>query len=187
MISREQGFVCLLLIFSLQCLAGCSTYNGDQPTKRTPGSVIDDQFIESVGKREIRYEDPRFASAHLNVVSMNGIVLLVGQVESEEIKRIAQERMEAVSKVRSVHNGLTIGKPLSLMARSRDTWLTTKIKTKLVSSDRINSNRVKIVAEDGAIFLMGRITPEKADIAVEIARNTAGVRKVVKVFEYLGN
>ena len=174
-----------LLTTCLVAFSGCSSYNGNKPDKRTPGALIDDQFIESVGKREIRRADLRFGSAHFSVVSMNGVVLLVGQVESEDLIGIAEETMAAVSKVRTVHNELAVAGPISVVARSNDALLTSKVKAKLLASDRINSNRVKVVTEDSVVYLMGRITREKADIVVDITRNTSGVKKVVKVFEYL--
>jgi len=174
-----------LLSICLLGASGCSSYNGNKPDKRTPGALIDDQFIESVGKKEIRLADLRFGSAHLSIVSMNGVVLLVGQVESEDLIGIAEAALASVSKVRTVHNELTVAGPISLVARSNDAFLTSKVKTKLLANDRINSNRVKIVTEDSVVYLMGRINREKADIVVDITRNTSGVKKVVKVFEYL--
>ena len=178
-------YISTLLLVCLPGFSGCSSYNGNKPDKRTPGALIDDQFIESVGKREIRLADLRFGSAHFSIVSMNGVVLLVGQVESGDLIDIAETALNSVSKVRTVHNELTVAGPISLLARSNDALLTSKVKAKLLANDRINSNRVKIVTEDSVVYLMGRITREKADIVVEIARNTSGVKKVVKVFEYL--
>ena len=34
------------------------------------------------------------------------------------------------------------------------------------------------------VYLLGVVTQQEADDAVEIARTTGGVRKVVKMFEY---
>ncbi|MBV1906744.1 MAG: BON domain-containing protein [Pseudomonadales bacterium] len=171
----------ILLIF----ISACSAYNGNQPDKRTPGALVDDQFIETIGKKKIRQADLRFTSAHIGIISMNGVVLLVGQVESEDLLPIAQSVMEGISKVRSIHNELSVAGPLSMLARSNDALLTSKVKAKLVANDRINSNRVKIATEDSIVYLMGRISREKADIVVNITRKTSGVKKVVKVFEYL--
>jgi len=178
-------FLFTLLSICLPGISGCSSYNGNKPDKRTPGALIDDQFIETVGKREVRRADLRFGSAHFSIVSMNGVVLLVGQVESDDLIGIADTALGSVSKVRTVHNELTVAGPISLLARSNDALLTSKVKAKLLANDRINSNRVKVITEDSVVYLMGRITREKADIVVEISRNTSGVKKVVKVFEYL--
>ncbi len=175
----------LLTVCCLLTQSGCVTLTGNNASLRTPGEFIDDEFIENVAKRKIRNADERLKSAHLVVVSYNGIVLLAGQVESEELRQKAQTATDQVKKVRKVHNELTVGGPTSWLARSNDSWLTTKVKTKLIASRTVSADRIKVVTENGVVYLMGIIPRDEADRAVEITRNTFGIQKIVKVFDYL--
>src|SRR5690606_32991123 len=102
---------------------------GNDPRVRTPGTMIDDQVIETMVKRQIWNSDPGFDSSHLVAVSYNGVLLLAGQVESEELRRKAEEIARSLDKVRKVHNELQVGGPISMVARANDAWLTTKVKT----------------------------------------------------------
>ena len=59
------------------------------------------------------------------------------------------------------------------------------MKEKFVTENRFQANYVKVVTENSVVYLMGSVSQKEAEDAVEIARNTSGVTKVVKVFEYL--
>ncbi len=171
------------LLFAL-LLTGCAAFTND-PRVRTPGTIFDDQVIESMIKREIKNSNAAFDSAHLVAVSYNGIVLLAGQVESETLKAEAQQAAERINKARRVHNELEVSGPISYVARTADSWLTTKVKTRLLASKQTEANKVKVVTENGVVYLMGLLPRAEADSAVEVARLVYGVQKIVKVFEYL--
>ena len=126
-----------------------------------------------------------FDSAHLEVVSYNGIILIAGQVESSDLKSRAGEVARDVGKARSVHNELEVGGPVSYLARTNDGWLTSKVKTRLAASPEVDANRLKVVTENGTVFLMGLTGREHADAAVRETQEVYGVQKIVKVFEYL--
>jgi osmotically-inducible protein OsmY len=183
----KQAHFTILLGLSLAqlfTLTGCAVFTSDLRV-RTPGSIFDDEIIESMVKREIRNSDPAFDSAHLVAVSYNGIVLLAGQVESEALKRDAQKAAERIGKVRAVHNELEVSGPISYVARTADSWLTTKVKAKLLADKHTEASKVKVVTENGVVYLMGLLPRDEADDAVEVARRVYGVQKIVKVFEYL--
>ena len=165
-------------------LGGCAAFSND-PRVRTPGTMFDDGVIESVVKRDIRKSDPGFANAHLIVVSYNGTVLLAGQVASRELKQKAQEVAQRVAKVRRIHNELEIGGSISYLARSNDTWLTGKVKSKLLANSRTDANKLKVVTENGTVYLMGILRHAEADSVVDVTSQVYGVRQIVKVFEYL--
>lgn len=165
-------------------LGGCAAFSSD-PRIRTPGTMFDDGVIESVVKRDIRNSDPGFASAHLIVVSYNSTVLLAGQVASQALKQKAQAVAQSVAKVRQIHNELEVGGPISFIARSNDTWLTSKVKSKLLVNGRTDANKLKVVTENGTVYLMGILRRSEADSAVDVASSVYGVQKIVKVFEYL--
>jgi len=184
--SRVQTAARLCLATSLLFLSGCIANLANDPERRTPGVVIDDNVLEALVSREIRRSDSAgFKGSHIAVLSYNGVVLLTGQVPSEALRTQATEVTQGLRKVRKVHNEMSIGGPTSLVARSNDAWLTTKVKTRLIASKRASGTKVKVQTENGVVYLMGLLPREDADIAVDVARKVYGVQKIVKVFEYL--
>lgn len=172
---------------------GCSTIiseTTDKPIESDPGSrsfgaAIDDQTIETTATVNIRKADPNLDLAHLTVTSYNGIVLLTGQVINAELRQLAANTAAKVKNVRMVRNELEIGANSGFAARSSDTLLTTKVKSKLLGTQGIKDSRVKVVTENGSVYLMGLVTHAEADIASNVAQETSGVQRVVRLFEYV--
>lgn len=173
-----------LAAFMIILLAGCANTKG-QTDSRTPGNLIDDEAVETLIGRQIRKADPGLKRAHLSVVSFNGIVLLLGQVDSEVLKRQATEAATNIRKARTIHNEMEISGPISRVARSNDAWLTSKVKSRLVARRDIRGGRIKVVTENSIVYLMGLVTRDHADKAVAVAQKVFGVQKIVKVFEYI--
>ena len=130
-------YICVLL------LASCAS---DDLRTRTTGVFIDDIGIEHVVKREIS-ADERLRSSHVVVVSVNGVVLLVGQLPTEELKSAAQRAAERVRKVRKIQNEIEVAPPTNIGVRTNDKWMKTKIKTALLASEDVDATRIKVVAE----------------------------------------
>ncbi|USE34893.1 BON domain-containing protein [Endozoicomonas sp. SCSIO W0465] len=182
-----------LLTGLLTLLSGCAALVdsvNEEPvnidnSKRTWGSWMDDQTIETVTAVNINKADPALRESRVKVISFNGIVLLIGQVPNEHMKRVAGQTAQNVEKVRQVYNELEIGPNADILAQSNDSWLTSKIKASMVTNEAVIADRIKINTEQGTVYLMGLITPGMAQEAVSIAANTYGVSRVVKVFEYI--
>lgn len=170
------------LLASLLLVSACAT---SDPRVRSTGTMIDDQAIESMVKREIWNSDPAFDSSHLVAVSYNGVVLLAGQVETAELRAQAENIAGSLDKVRKVHNELQVGGPISMVARTNDAWLTAKVKARMLTASDVAGRKVKVVTENGTVYLMGILPRDQADLAVESARSVYGIQKIVKVFEYL--
>lgn len=152
--------------------------------RRSTGAQVDDQTIEF----KIASTDAnRYANdVHLNATSYNGIVLLTGEAPStvvqDEITRLAK----STDRVRNVQNDMVIGPATDLSARTNDTYITSKVKARLVEeSSKVNPIYVKVVTERSVVYLMGIVTKQEAESAAQIAATTSGVVKVVKVFEYM--
>lgn len=175
-------FVLTSLLFI--CLGGISGCAND-PSKRTPGVFIDDAVLEPMVKREILKSDEGFKGSHLVIVAYNGVVLVAGQVATEALREKAGEAAQNLRRVRKVHNELSVGGPISLVARTNDSWLTTKVKTRLIASDNAYGRKIKVLTENGVVYLMGLLARDQANQAVEVATKVYGVQKIVKVFEYL--
>lgn len=158
----------------------------EKPGKRTVGSVIDDEIIETKVLVNIRKAAPGFEHANISVTSFNGVVLLAGQVPSEALREQSSAVTHKVRKVRKVHNELKVSGPTSGLARSNDAWLTSKVKARMFANGNVPATRIKVVTENGTVFLLGLVTQEEAEAAVGLVRNVRGVEKIVKVFEYIG-
>jgi osmotically-inducible protein OsmY len=70
-----------------------------------------------------------------------------------------------------------------MTSRGSDSLITSNVKTRMVGNGKFSPNHIKVVTEDGVVFLMGIVTQAEGDAAVDIARSTAGVQRVVKAFE----
>ena len=152
--------------------------------RRTVGTQTEDQSIELKTGSRVSEKLPE-QRVHLNVTSYNRIVLLTGEAPNEnargEIERIAR----SVENVRAVTNELTIGPPTSMSSRANDGYVTSKVKARFVDASKFNAIHVKVVTENQVAYLLGLVKRQEAKDAVDIARTTEGVKKVVTVFEYL--
>lgn len=154
-------------------------------TVSSVGEAFDDSRNESLAEKRVRDANPGLADANISVTSFDGIVLLTGQVPSADLIPIASAQVEPLRNVRKVHNELTVAGETSLLSRTNDTWLTTKVKSALSASESSDATRIKVVTENGVVYLMGLLTRTEADAAVETTRGIQGVQKIVKVFEYI--
>ena len=151
--------------------------------RRTSGVYVEDQNIELKASHSL--DDVVTDLSHVNVTSYKGNVLLTGEVPDAATKAKAENAIKVIESVRNVTNEITIGPKSSISSRADDSYLTTKIKAQFVSENKFQANYVKVVTENSVVYLMGYVTHAEADAATEIARNTTGVSKVVKVFEYM--
>jgi len=184
-------FAFLLLVTLASCstiLVNTTNRDGMQedPTERTAGAIVEDRSIETKIAVNMQAIEPAFRKSSFDVVSHNGVVLLIGQVESNELKSKATEiASEASAKIKRIHNEIEVSGRTGILSRSNDTWIATKVRTLMLANAEVPSGQVRVVVENGAVYLMGIISQSEGDNAANIARNVAGVTKVVKVFEYL--
>jgi len=178
------GILLLLNGCAAAVIGGAATGANVAHDRRTTGTFIEDEAIELKSLKALS-EDKTFSrQVHLNVTSFNTIVLVSGEATSEELRQRAIDIVRNIPKVTHVHDEISIAGPSSLMSRSADTLITTKVKTKLIAEKNLDGTHVKVVTENGVVYLMGLLNREDADRATEIARKTGGVQKVVKLFQY---
>ncbi|MCB1731769.1 MAG: BON domain-containing protein, partial [Halieaceae bacterium] len=134
-------------------------------------------------KVNIHAADEDLYDANIAVVSYNGYVLIAGQVGSEELKALATNVVRKIDGVRRIYNELEIAAPSSALTRSSDTWITAKVKTWLLGRSDTEGQRVKVVTEDGVVYLMGLVTAAEAERIANVAADISGVQRVVKLFE----
>jgi osmotically-inducible protein OsmY len=150
--------------------------------RRTTGTQVEDEGIELRVTNRIagRFGD----KVHVNVTSYNRNVLLTGEVPDGQAKAEIEKIVLGVANTRSVTNELQVAGGSSLTSRANDAAITGKVKARFLDANRFNVLSVKVVTEASVVYLLGIVTEQEAADAVEIARTTGGVRKVVKVFEY---
>ncbi|TWH77537.1 osmotically-inducible protein OsmY [Azomonas agilis] len=182
--------VCSLLLSLIGCTSVVNATH-DEPIQddrgtRTLGRKIDDSLIETKASVNISKAHPELESAsHIIVASYNGIVLLAGQTPRQELKRLAEQAVASIQGVRGVRNELQITNPSSALARSTDAWLTTRIKSVMLTDNSISSARIRVITENGIVYLMGLVTRPEADRATNAAQGVSGVQRIVRVFEYI--
>ncbi|HEC18925.1 MAG TPA: BON domain-containing protein [Gammaproteobacteria bacterium] len=153
--------------------------------ERSNQAMLDDEIIETKAKDAI-YQDPEMAKRiHVNVTSYNRVVLLTGEVLSRSLRDRVVNIVRNLPKVRRVHNEIRIADLTSFGSRTNDTWITSKVKAKMIATKGFDASRVKVLTENGTVFLMGLVPRDVGTQAAEIARQISGVKKVVKVFEYV--
>ncbi len=182
----------ITLISILAILTGCAAaVVGGAATgasvandRRTMGTFIEDEAIELKALKAIIDDKEVSEQTHLNVTSFNTVLLVSGEAPTEELRSRVIQIVKNVEKVSHVHDEITIAGPSSLMSRSGDTLITTKVKTKLLTENNLDGTQIKVVTENGVVYLMGLLNRDDATKATEIARQTGGVQKVVKLFQY---
>ncbi|KGF63415.1 MULTISPECIES: BON domain-containing protein [Pseudomonas] len=191
MISKRLSLLALTLCLGV---SGCSSVINasreapidDDRGTRTFGSKIDDSLIETKVSVNIAKANPDLDNAsHIVVTSFNGIVLLAGQTPRADLKQLAEQTASQVQKVKKVNNELQVTGPSSMLARSNDAWLTSKIKTEMLTDSTIPGSRIKVVTENGIVYLLGLLTQAEATRATNLVQGVGGVQKIVKLFEYI--
>ncbi|UZJ61398.1 BON domain-containing protein [Pseudomonas sp. KU26590] len=191
MISKRLSLLALTLCLGI---SGCSSVINasreapidDDRGTRTFGSKIDDSLIETKVSVNIAKASPDLDNAsHIVVTSFNGIVLLAGQTPRADLKQLAEQTASQVQKVKKVNNELQVTGPSSMLARSNDAWLTSKIKTEMLTDSAIPGSRIKVVTENGIVYLLGLLTQAEATRATNLVQGVGGVQKIVKLFEYI--
>lgn len=150
--------------------------------RRTTGAQVDDEGIELRATNRI---GERFGDrVHVNVTSFNRSVLITGEAPDAKTKDEIEKIVAAVPSARAVTNDLTLASNSTLSNRANDTSITGKVKARFLDAGKFNPLHVKVVTERSVVYLLGVVTEQEAADAVEVARTTGGVRKVVKIFDY---
>jgi len=150
--------------------------------RRTAGTLVEDEGIELRATNRV---SERFGDrVHVNITSYNRSVLVTGEVPDANAKAEIGKIVQGVPSVRSLTNDLQVAGGASLSSRAGDASITGKVKARFLDSGRFSAVHVKVITEASVVYLLGIVTESEANEAVELARTTGGVRKVVKVFEY---
>lgn len=151
--------------------------------RRTTGVQADDEGIEWKALQRV---PQKYAEvSHTNYTSYNARVLITGEAPNESVRQGIGDTVLGIAGVREIFNEMVIAENSSLVSRSNDSYITSKIKAKLVEVEGLSANHIKVVTEAGIVYLMGIVTANEASLAIETTRVISGVRKVVSLFEVL--
>ena len=152
---------------------------------RSMGTQLDDETLESRVNSAIKKDQQIKSEARISVTAYSGRVLLTGQVPNENLREVASSLAKGVQNVNDVYNEVRVGPKVDFAQISKDSWITSQINSKMLVDSKVKTSDVKVVTENNEVFLMGNVTQDQGNAAAEIARNVAGVTKVIKVFNYL--
>jgi len=182
----------LIFLVSVQCLSGCvaivaGAAGGAAAAHdlRSTTTMFEDEGIE-LSATDLLYNDPKLdKKIHVNVTSYNYIVLLTGEVLSQKLRVYAVELVRNLKNVKRIHNELVVADLTEFESRTYDTWITSKVKTAMLTTQNFDATRIKVVTENKSVFLMGIVTVQMGNKASDITRHVEGVEKVIKLFEYI--
>ena len=166
-------------------VAGGATAAVAANDRRTLGSFVDDESIEIKARKAINDQRDFGDDVHINITSMNGIVLLSGETATEDKRDRALALMRDISGIRRIINEVRVAEPRAFTYTSHDTWITSKVKAKLLGTENIPSSQIKVVTENSVVYLMGLVKQKEGEAAAEATRSVGGITRVVKLFEYL--
>ena len=147
-------------------------------------TMTDDNNIEFTADSQIKQSPTLSQHSHIVVVAYNHAVLLVGQVPNQAVRTQVESLVQSLPKVTRIYNQLDISPATSLIRRSKDTWITTKVKAQMLAEKDLHSIQVKVVTENGTVYLMGVLSKPQSHLAADVARRVSGVKRVVTLFEY---
>ncbi len=181
-----------VLALASSALSGCIFVVGAAAGAAAVGAVYDHRTVETAIQdtktanriaARLQANKVMYKESHIDVTVFNRVVLLTGETPNSDWRVQAEEIAQNTPNVTKVYNQLTLQGPTSSLTRTSDSWITTKIKSQMLAEENLKSSSIKVVTENGTVYLMGNVKRAYAEIAVDIARQISGVQKVVKIFQ----
>ena len=181
------------VLLSLLLLQGCAggfiiaagtavAVSGDE---RSISQQIDDDNLAASAIDKVVTLNEYHHDMRINIVTNNGYLLLIGQVDTQMTSNKIENELGKLKGVKAVYNPLRVNHPIGAIQQTRDTWITTKVKSLLSNHDKIDLLKIKVVTENGEVFLIGQVTQTMSDYATGVARKITGVKQVVRVFDLI--
>lgn len=187
---QRTSLICLLVssLFVTGCaviaLGGAVTGTAVVLDSRDVNTQIDDSGLRLRVSKALN-DDHELKQQRIVVVAYNNDILLIGQVINQELKQKAERLAREAGQPLHLFNELTVGNLARLTDRSKDSWITTRIKSQLLSDPDYDTSGIKVITENQDVFLLGVVSEEVAAHAVEVARHTNGVKRVIRVFNLI--
>ena len=183
-----RALALLFLVFNLSgCVIGAFVVGAAAGgaiiyDKRSVKEQLSDRKISELSEQRIDKDKELAEKSHISIATFHRVVLMVGQVQTPELKDRAYEIVSGVPGVKRIFNELVISDKINYLLRTDDHWITTKAKTQMLATSGLHSSDIKVVTEDGVVYLMGHVTHRQGDLATQVAREVPGVVKVVRGF-----
>ncbi len=189
MIGKFKKTIMLAIVSTLLCSCAGVVLLGAAATglvvydKRSLQEMDVDYTINNDVRVALQQEE-RLSSSHWVVDSFNQIVFLGGQTPTGANRMLAESIARKIKGVKRVYNEMTVGANSSMKQRAKDSWLLSEINARMLARKGLKSGSIKVIVENGVVYLMGAVSHDQANLAVDIARHIEGVRRVVKIFQY---
>lgn len=186
----KKVFVVLFTIFLTGCMpaalvaAGATAGGAVIYDQRSFKTMAQDRGVTQKALSKLRRIPALKGTSHISLATFNHVVLMVGQTETPEERQLAYDAISKLPNVQRIYNEISIGKPTSFGRRTGDSWITTKIKSAMLAKPGLHSTQIKVMTENGNVYLMGIVSRKQAKLAADLSRRISGVHKVVKVFQY---
>lgn len=153
--------------------------------ERSISQQLDDSKLSTDALDKINELNMNQQDIRINLIANSGYLLVIGQVSDQQTKNKIEKKLQTLENVKGVYNQLRINKPIGFTRQSKDSWLTTKVKSSLASHETVNPLKIKVVTEDAEVFLIGRVNKKMAKDATNVARKIDGVKQVNRVFQLI--
>jgi len=187
----------ILVVAAAVLLQGCAALvaggvlvGADTAHDRRPAGVVGrDRNIQLTAFDAInRHKELVRDDNDVKVVVYNGVMLLIGQVRSAQLRQLAQQAVSDIESVTRLVNEIEVtDEPEGFWRRRQDDTITARVKTGLLNVTSLpgfDPTRVNVSTSHHVVYLMGWVSHEEGEAAGDVARDTSDVVKVVKVFEY---
>jgi osmotically-inducible protein OsmY len=181
------------IILSIACFAltGCLGVLNPQASqslaihtdRRSTSSMLMDSSLELELNAQVQSLDLP-TNSRVSVKIFNRHALVLGQVPDESYIEQIEALIAKTEGVKKIYNEIIPSPALTSWQQAKDGWITTKITSSMILTPQINPWKIHITTENGVVYMVGIVTPAEESFAVDIAKTTSGVRKVVKIFEY---
>lgn len=179
----------LSVLFIQGCAGGLIVVAGSAVAvasdERSISTLISDDKLAVDALSLINELDIDRSDSRINLITNNGYLLVIGQVNNDTQKQMIGDKLGTLAGVKEVYNQLRIGSKIGITQQTKDSWITTKTKSKLTAHEDVNSFQIKVVTEDSEVFLIGRVDKKTADTATNISRKISGVKQVNRVFQMI--
>lgn len=191
----KKLFLLFLLLNSLLIVACSSvTTNSDdlteqtsKPDRRSHEVISTDKIIETEAAAELNSDDEITSQSHITINAYNGAILISGETANEALKNKIVSIVQVIPNVTLIHDNLLIEPPSDANSRANNQLITDTIKTALSqikSLPDFDPAMIKVVTENGTVFLMGIVRRDEGAIVIKITRLQPGVKQIITLFEY---
>lgn len=182
---RLLSSICIILTTLLlqSCMTGVWTGMNLVYTRHSVYKKVDD-FTLGLRAQKLLFSDKvlKQTGCNLDLAVFNGDVLLAGHLPEASLREEACSRLSSLEGQRRLFKYITIiDAPMNGI---EDSWITTKIISRIIADSSIDPSLFKIITIDGIVYLMGDVPVKQAKRVIDIARKTNRVRRVVTLLQY---